>query len=450
MTFGTSCEWLCSVASQRPLPSLLANLCQLHIAALLNYQLARVAFTTRTFLRKFSNMAEAIGIFASALTISALFKACVDAFDLVQAARHQEADYNRLLVKFNIEKCRLYTWGQMMGLTSTSQCDEPRHLDSFQFKGLVVQTLQTLHDLFNDSERIQERYGCRKATALAIAGGEEEDLTNPLAAAFLHFQNGLPEGRGLKMGQKARWVIRDRKKFAELVSHIKELVDGLQEITKSMAPIVLQESAMTKRITTITDVDTLQLVSEICEEDHAAFSRAASLKSEILSMSDTDRLKIEAWLADETPLLDPETIDLENMNLPELKHQMLSLLKKRQQLEDDYTNLIRLSKDQNLYHDDYLDSIVAKQNHESASMNIISLATLVGLPGTFVSSIMSMSYFENGVLNNTGFWMYWAMTVPLTATTVVTYLLMRRRPQDKLMGNARRTKSIPLDEYHYT
>ena len=287
---------------------------------------------------------EVIGTVASALTLAALFRACVDAFDLVQAARNQEADYNRLLVKFNIEKCRLYTWGQQMRLTGTSPNGECCPLDSFEFRGLVIQTLQTLHELFDDSQRIKERYGCREATAAMTEGDGEASPLIPLAAAFSHFQTAPREGRDLKLGQKARWVIRDRKKFSELVAQIKELVDGLQEITKSIAPIARQESSMINHITTIGDFNTLHLVSEACEEDHPSYSHAATLKSEMVSMSDTRRTEMEAWLAEEKPVLeDPVMNDLENMNLAEMKHYTLSILKERKRLQDDYAKLWLIS-----------------------------------------------------------------------------------------------------------
>ena len=94
-------------------------------------------YNTRLILSTLYSMAETLGAFASAVTIVGLFKSCIDAFELVQVARHQGTDYNRLLVKFNIEKCRLYTWGQMMELTSTSQDVEPRCLATFQFRDLV-------------------------------------------------------------------------------------------------------------------------------------------------------------------------------------------------------------------------------------------------------------------------------------------------------------------------
>jgi hypothetical protein len=55
-------------------------------------------------------MAEVIGTIASALTIAALFKTCIEAFDLVRASQRQESELRKLSLRLNIEKSRLYTW----------------------------------------------------------------------------------------------------------------------------------------------------------------------------------------------------------------------------------------------------------------------------------------------------------------------------------------------------
>ena len=149
-------------------------------------------------------MAEILGAFASTVTIVGLFKSCIDAFKLVQDARHQGTDYDRLSVKFTIEKCRLYTWGQMMELTSTSQDVEPRCLATFQFRDLVKQILQTLYEIIHDTQKIKDRYGCRETTFQATEDSEEANLINPITTAFRDFQISREDGSGLKLNKKAR------------------------------------------------------------------------------------------------------------------------------------------------------------------------------------------------------------------------------------------------------
>ena len=65
-------------------------------------------------------------------------------------------------------------------------------------------------------------------------------------------------------------------------------------------------------------------------------------------------------------------------------------------------------------------------------MKTLAAVTVAFLPGTFVSSLFSMSMFDwqattEGMIT-TRFWIYWAVTVPLTLATVGTwYAWIRRR-----------------------
>ena len=72
--------------------------------------------------------------------------------------------------------------------------------------------------------------------------------------------------------------------------------------------------------------------------------------------------------------------------------------------------------------DSYTNTLIAmKTNDDSSSMRTIAALTMVYLPGTFISSIFGMAFFdsENGsffVLKK--WWLYLAITVPLTLVTV--------------------------------
>ena len=423
------------------------NSFELDITRLACYPLLCVFSLGSNTLPNSLSMAEVVGTFASVVTIAALFKACVDAFDLVQSARHQEADYNRLLLKFNIEKCRLYTWGQMMRLASAVSPNESRPLDDFQFRDVAIRILQTLYALFNDSQKFQERYGCGKAPVSGIAGSDEAQLMRPLADAFLHFPTAPHNVEDLSIGRKTRWVIRDRKKFAGLVSEIKDLVDGLQEITKSIAPIGLQESAMTSRITAVADVETLQSLSETCEEDYPLFSQAASLKSEALSMGEARRVEIEAWLVDGTQPLDPDITDLENMDLPELKHHIVSVLKQKQQLKDDYNNVFLLSIIGRARLDE---SLKSKENQAAIVLRLFVVLMLYYWPRLIIGPIMGMYQFQVDFLNRKDLWailwmywldwLHWVMAIPIMVYTITTFCIIYLET---------RKETTPEDRNHY-
>ena len=78
-------------------------------------------------------MAEVVGTVASAVTLASLFKLCLEVFDTIQATRNQRLEFKKLVLKFNIEKCRLYVWGQAMGLTSAGEPAQQCRLDHYQY-----------------------------------------------------------------------------------------------------------------------------------------------------------------------------------------------------------------------------------------------------------------------------------------------------------------------------
>jgi hypothetical protein len=246
-------------------------------------------------------MAEVVGVLASGFTLAGLFKMCLDAIDLIQTAQHQELDLKKLLLKLNIEKCRLYTWGEGMGLTAALVAGRPRPLDSCpdHVQDLVKDTLDMIIQLFTDTKKLKYRYGCKEilpqtaSYQLPILTSDFGPMEN-LAASFSHYRvrTGAP-GNVAQLTLKTRSVIHDRKKFISLIAEVKDFVDGLQNLTRSLYPVVHQENNIKLGVQQINDVNTLDLLAEVREVEHPAISDAASEKSEILSIPTTRRREIE-------------------------------------------------------------------------------------------------------------------------------------------------------------
>jgi hypothetical protein len=136
-------------------------------------------------------MAEVVGTIASAITLASVFKACLDVFDLFQTAQKTESDLKRLFIRLNIERCRLYTWGEAMGLTAAPRPRKKCVLETAPCRGLVKDTLQAIKQLFQDSEKIQTRYGCKEVKEPLIqrkfTGLGDSDPMDDLAASFSYF-----------------------------------------------------------------------------------------------------------------------------------------------------------------------------------------------------------------------------------------------------------------------
>ena len=286
-------------------------------------------------------MAEIIGVIASGITLAALFKTCIEAFEIIQTGHNQELDLRKLVLRLNIEKCRLFTWGESMGLTDTPEDAELNVSASCQFKEVVTETLETIFQLFSDSKKLQDRYGCKEYLDSPAANSHEQtSQVKFLAAAFDNFKIAASwRERRSKVLIKARWAIHDRKKFASFISEIKELVDGLQHITQPLISSSHQGNAMKRRIENINDAETLDMVSDVCQEDHSELSRIALARAETISSTSTNRWNIDRWDYRIEAVEMEEMVDLELLNITELKHQMFRMMRERRELESQLQQL---------------------------------------------------------------------------------------------------------------
>ena len=179
-------------------------------------------------------MAEIIGATASVITLASLFKGCIDAFDLFKCAKNQDIDLRKLNLKLSIERCRLLVWGKSMGLSDDTDSSQ-NVLNDCDFHNIIHDTLQIIVQLFTDSQALAGKYGCRvleiSDAELGLLEWESSSPTSRLNAAFNKFKSSV-QATGSRAKRTTRWVIQDRKKFGLLIKEARELIDGLQDITK--------------------------------------------------------------------------------------------------------------------------------------------------------------------------------------------------------------------------
>jgi O-antigen/teichoic acid export membrane protein len=100
-------------------------------------------------------------------------------------------------------------------------------------------------------------------------------------------------------------------------------------------------------------------------------------------------------------------------------------------------------------------TIATASKRDSTSMKILAAVTVIYLPGTFTSSLLATSFFEwsasgsETVLSHR-FWIYWAITIPLTAITVAAWLLWTQREErlhkeQELKAQEERRQNMKLD-----
>ncbi|KAL2807773.1 prion-inhibition and propagation-domain-containing protein [Aspergillus granulosus] len=288
-------------------------------------------------------MAEVVGAVASAITLAGLFKACVEAFDVIHSYQSQALDLKKLTLKLNIEKCRLYTWGQAMGLTTVAKPNEKRPVDLISYPELIQEALGLILDIFQDSEKLSGRYGCTRTLTIDPARSITQEfragVLQQLNATFDHFKIKSTTTRSeTSLAKKASWVIQDRKRFEILVYDAKSLIDGLQDITKDLQSHEAQEEVIASRIRKINDLRALDWLSEVCSDDYPAFSDAASHKAETISeisrfyqynskgQSVAGPIEHDDEEGSDASSVESAIASLEDMTVTELKHKLSTYL----------------------------------------------------------------------------------------------------------------------------
>ena len=77
-------------------------------------------------------------------------------------------------------------------------------------------------------------------------------------------------------------------------------------------------------------------------------------------------------------------------------------------------------------------TLASASKDDSTAMKTIAAVTIVFLPGTFIAALFAMPLFQwdavgdNKVVSNR-FWIYWAVTVPLTFLTLLFWVLWTKR-----------------------
>ena len=113
--------------------------------------------------------------------------------------------------------------GRSDGSNKAARDDKSRPLDSHQFcNDAVKEAMRTIIDLFHDSQKIKDKYGCREADLGQILLSEwgESSTMKHLAASFGNFKVRLmaADSRTRKMiAQRSLWVIHDFEKFRGLI-----------------------------------------------------------------------------------------------------------------------------------------------------------------------------------------------------------------------------------------
>lgn len=226
-----------------------------------------------SLLRLSSLVMEAVGLAVGVAGLAGLFSACIDCFELVQRGRYHGRDYLLLETKFTNQRLRLRTWGRACGLTNEKAEDASDILGDHELRASVENTLAHLFALFRDGRALRTKYGLKEdqpSQGLLSSGSTKIGamVSNRLSGGRLgHMLQELGDTvsrtqKEAKMTSKVKWAIEDKVKFAELVQHLKDLIDDLDGLTRWLAVPERQERIIRCEVESISDIDTLETMEE--------------------------------------------------------------------------------------------------------------------------------------------------------------------------------------------
>jgi len=212
---------------------------------------------------------EAIGLTLGILGVASLYSTALDAIDRFSAAKSYGEDYQLFVTKANIERLRLFRWGQAVGLVrvggSPQQHDsriQQQHklLQDPAVQGAVCELLAWAVCFFGDAEGVKKRHGVRgsKSTRGFITQSSSTMTSTTRAMAFNHI---FPRGRAGKMQKdasalsKMKWVFSGKRRSEKLLQELSWFVDKLHELvpipTAHLYGGALLETPAPVRISTI-------------------------------------------------------------------------------------------------------------------------------------------------------------------------------------------------------
>ena len=228
-------------------------------------------------------MAEAAGL---VFGVVSLWKTCVGVFDVVGSSKTYGLDYEVPLVELEVERIRLLTWGNAAGLDESQPADGSRRRSSHSrfrvenVRNAVLSLLGYMQNVFEDSARLQTRYGLRRteeipedkanssSNSLMVLRGIFRTAYGPLRRSAKERQHSTP------VTGKATRAIYDQRKFKTMVEDVKGLNDSLEALFPDIKLKVTQE--MRDDIDQSEEAESLGLLRQATGGEHDDISECAS------------------------------------------------------------------------------------------------------------------------------------------------------------------------------
>ena len=238
---------------------------------------------------------EPVGLGIGIAGLAGAFTACIDCFEYIRFGRQFGQDYGKCLLKLDAARLRMTRWGAAVGLDL-----EPRRnsqiFASEQKTRVIRSLLEQIHEIFEDAERISERF--KKHASIQNASHDEfliSNVTSDIDSAYqrLHLtmrELALKRQKETSLKKKATWALYQKKRFegmiADVTGLINELVDSFPAAQDDQRALCQNE------VSAIQKPQDLVLLNNIAGKDDQVLS------AEITKELDNRGHHVTDWKAD--------------------------------------------------------------------------------------------------------------------------------------------------------
>ncbi len=251
---------------------------------------------------------EPVSLTICVVALASLFSTCIECFDYFKAGHALEEDFELLLVNLHVEKTRLLIWGNAVGVLKPEGEGRVAELNNLQKAELIGRCLDSIKSLLSDTDKFQNVYGLRSAGVIEKNARNHSILSsnsmNVFKTSYRRFWARFAGNQSRStIAMRKRWAIHDRTKLEGLVHHLKDLIDGLNEVVVKRET---QDQIMHDDIVSILDISKLRLIQSACEGSYKTLSKAARTVIAASEFGTIDRRNIEGWLGDAKVMSDEE------------------------------------------------------------------------------------------------------------------------------------------------
>jgi hypothetical protein len=253
---------------------------------------------------------EVTSLTLGVVSLAGLFNTCIEAFSYLKAARALERDLEILLVKLDIQKARLLSWGNSVGIVRALDDGRSAILEDEPAVQVIKRTLESIHVLLTDSQQLRDRYDMREVpessntTTLRYIELVSPTSMTIFRRSYTRLCNRIITNNSrVPASNRVIWAIQDREKFGSLVDDLRDLVDGLvtllTPVVQSVGNRIIEDDIASLKISN------LRLFVEACrgeeEEVYQAWSGVASEAVFASEHGTGDHRIVEEWMEDQSP-----------------------------------------------------------------------------------------------------------------------------------------------------